>query len=60
MGRMRGEPNGAALTTPNDWEDCPLRGSITGCVGKKGAKCFFLHDEIKFEMTWNIKKNVKI
>jgi hypothetical protein len=49
MGKMRGEPKGAALTTPNDWEDCPPSGSITGCVGKNGAKCFFLQVIIQFE-----------
>lgn len=30
MGRMRGEPKGAALTTPNDWEEFPASGSTTG------------------------------
>ena len=42
MGKMSGEPNGAALTTPKDWDELPYSGSITGWVGKNGAKCFFL------------------
>jgi hypothetical protein len=40
MGRIADDPNGAALTTPNDLEWRPISaiGFTTGCVGKNGAK----------------------
>lgn len=50
MGNISGDPNGAALTTPKDCEEFPAIGSMTGCVGKNGAKCFFLK-------MWNFLKN---
>lgn len=44
MGRIADDPNGAALTTPNDLEWRPISaiGFTMGCVGKNGAKCAFL------------------
>lgn len=43
MGKISGDPKGAALTTPKDCEEFPAIGSMTGWVGKKGAKCFLLN-----------------
>ena len=48
MGKMSGDPNGAALTTPNECDaEAPAAGSITGCVGRNGAKCAFLSSQRK-------------
>ena len=44
MGRIEVEPQGAALMTPTGpaLGSVVLVGGMTGLVGKKGVKCFFL------------------
>lgn len=40
IGKIAEEPNGAALTTPNDLDSFPIdaNGFTTGCEGRNGAR----------------------
>ena len=45
IGKIELEPYGAEETLPKDWSLLIPSISITGCAGRKGARCFFLSND---------------